>query len=111
MQVRSLEKVIFLQFLHGTILILTSKQHLGQIQYTIYMEFVTRTRYRKNKFKLWKNLPPTYKIHQFQTMEKNCHISSVFFSTNHQNYARWMTLCWSEFMSLHEENPILKKVT
>ena len=37
--------------LHGTILISTSKHHLGQKQYTIHMEFVTRTRCRSNKFK------------------------------------------------------------
>ena len=60
----------------GTILISTSKHHLEPIQYNIHMEFVTRTRCRKNKFKLTKKLPPTYKIHQFQTMEKEKFVAS-----------------------------------
>ena len=34
-------------------------------------------------------------------------ISSIFFSTNHQNYARWMTLYSLELISLPEENPVL----
>ena len=46
------------------------KHHLEQIQYTTYTEFVTRTRCSKNKFKLSNKLPLTYKMHQFETMEK-----------------------------------------
>ena len=34
-------------------------------------------------------------------------ISSILFSTNHQNYARWMTLYSLELISLPEENPVL----
>ena len=65
----SLEKVTFLQVLHWKTLISTSKHHLEQMQYAINMEFVTRTRCLKKKFKLPKNLPPTYKMHQFQTAD------------------------------------------
>ena len=37
-------------------------------------------------------------------------ISSIFFSTNHQNYARWITLYSLELMSLPEENRILVEI-
>ena len=37
-------------------------------------------------------------------------ISSIFFSTNHQNYARWMTFYSLELMSLPEENSILTEM-
>lgn len=34
-------------------------------------------------------------------------ISSIFFSTNHQNYGRWITLYSLDLIMLPEENPIL----
>ena len=71
---KSLEKVTFLQVLHGTILISTSQHHLEQIQYTIHMEFINKC--KCNKCKLSKNLPPTHKMRQFQTMEKGKFVAS-----------------------------------